>query len=123
MSKRQIIFDGTGQPAFAVIPWREYERLANEDAEALLSDEELYDHAKIEDGESFPIEVADHLLAGQNSVSVYRRHRSMTQKELAAAAGINSVYLSQIETGKRTGSVKTLAALAKALNVTVDDLI
>ena len=41
----------------------------------------------------------------------------------ATAADINAVYLSQIETGKRTGSAKTLAALAKALQVTVDDLI
>ncbi len=36
-------------------------------------------------------------------------------------ADINAVYLSQIETGKRTGSARTLAALAKALQVTVDD--
>ena len=49
-------------------------------------------------------------------------HRRMTQNELAAA-NIHAVYLSQIETGKRTGSTKTLAAIAKALNVAVDDLI
>lgn len=35
---------------------------------------------------------------------------------------INAVYLSQIETGKRTRSIKTLAAIAAALNVAVDDL-
>ena len=123
MNKPQIIFDDAGQPAFAVIPWRAYERLANEDAEALLSDAELYDRAKEKGGESFPVEVADRLLAGQNPISVYRNHRGMTQNDLAAAAAINAVYLSQIETGKRTGSTRTLSALAKALNVTVDDLI
>ena len=37
MSKPQIILDDTGQPAFVVIPWRDYERLTNEDAEAILS--------------------------------------------------------------------------------------
>ena len=47
----------------------------------------------------------------------------MTQGELAAAAGIHPVYLSQIETGKRSGSTRTLAAIAEALGVTVDDLI
>jgi DNA-binding XRE family transcriptional regulator len=122
MNKPQIILDDAGQPAFAVIPWREYERLASEDVEALLSDEELYDRAKAEEGESFPIEVADRLLAGENPIRVYRNHRRMTQNELAAAS-IHAVYLSQIETGKRTGSAKTLAAIAKALNVAVDDLI
>ncbi len=123
MNKAQIIFDNAGQPAFAVIPWREYERLASEDAEALLSDEELYDRAITKGGESFPVEVVDRILTGQNPISVYRGHRNMTQNELAAAAGINAVYLSQIETGKRAGSTKTLAALAKALDVAVDDLI
>ena len=121
MNRPQVIFNESGQPVFAVIPWREYERLA-ENAGALLSDEELYDRSKTEDDESFPSAVADRLLAGQNPVSVYRSYRRMTQSELAAAAGINAVYLSQIETGKRTGSAKTLAALARVLKVSVDDL-
>lgn len=88
-----------------------------------MSDEEHYDRATASNDESFPIEVVDQLLAGQNPISVYRNYRGLTQNELAAAAGINAVYLSQIETGKRTGSAKTLAALAKALQMTVDDLI
>ena len=115
MNKPQVILDDKGQPAFVVIPWRDYERLA--------SGEEYYDRAIADNGESFPIEVVDQLLAGKNPISVYRNHRGMTQRALAAAAGINAVYLSQIETGKRTGSARTLAALAKALRVTVDDLL
>lgn len=47
----------------------------------------------------------------------------MTQLELAAAADISAMYVAQIETRKRAGSTRTLAALAKALNVGVDDLI
>ena len=97
--------------------------MLNGDAEALLSDEELYARAKAEGGESFPAEVVDRLLAGQNPIRVYRDHRGMTQGALAAAAGIHPVYLSQIETGKRTGSAKTLAAIAETLGVAVDDLI
>ena len=123
MANAQVIFDDVGQPAFAVIPWREYERLASVEADDPLSDEELYDLAKSEGGESFPIEVVDRIVAGEGPISVYRSYRGMTQQELASVAGINPVYLSQIETGKRSGSTKTLAALAKALNVTVDDLI
>ena len=87
----------------------------------MLTDEELYDRAEEEGGESFPIEVVDRLLAGQNPIQVYRSHRNMTQAELAAA-DIDAIYLSQLETGKRAGSTKTLAALAQALNITVDDL-
>ena len=123
MNQPQVIFDEEGQPAFAVIPWSEYERLVKEDDEAALTDEELYDLAKSERGESFPAEVADRLLAGQNPVGVYREHRGMTQGELAAAAGIKVTCLSHIEAEGRTGSLRTLAALAKALDVSVDDLI
>ena len=123
MNKPQVIRDEGGRPAFAVIPWREYERLSNDDAEEALNDEALYDRARAEGGESFPAEVADRLLAGENPIRAYRNHRGMKQGDLAAAAGVHPVYLSQIETGKRTGSAKTLAAIAGALGVAVDDLI
>ena len=67
MTKPQIILDDGGKPAFAVIPWQEYARLAMMDADVGLTDEELYDYAKSVGGESFPIEVADRLLAGEES--------------------------------------------------------
>ena len=123
MTKAQVILDDSGNPAFAVIPWREYERLAATGTDERLSDEELYDRARVEDEESFPIDVADRLLVGENAVRVYRDHRGMTQKQLAEAAGINAVYLSQIERGRRTGSARTLAAIATALSIEVDVLI
>ena len=122
MNKPQIIFDSSGRPAFAVIEWSDFERLAEGNADVWLSNEEVYDRAMAERGESFPIEVADRLVAGENPVKVYRNHRGLTQNELAAAVGIHKMYLSQIETGRRVGSTKTLAALASALNVTLDDL-
>ena len=69
-----------------------------------------------------PIEVAVRLVAGENAVKVSRNHHGLTQSELAVAVGIHKMYLSQIETGRRVGSTKTLAALASALNVTIDGL-
>ena len=117
MNKPRVIRDDTGQPAFAVIPWREFERLVGTDAETMLSDEELYDLATAADEESFPAEVVDQLLAGKNPIGVFRRHRGMRQRHLAGAVGINRVYLSQIERGERTGSTKTLPAIAKELRV------
>lgn len=122
MTEPQIIRDNRGNPAFAVIPWQEYQHLKAGSADELPTDEELYDEAKSSAEESFPIEVADRLLAGENPIKVYRNLRGLTQTRLAAAANINVVYLSQIETGKRTGSIKTLAAIANALNVAVDEV-
>ena len=123
MAKPQVILDDGGNPAFAIIPWEEYRRWSEENAEAELSDEELYDQAMAAGEEFFPIEVADRLLAGENAVKVYRSYRGMTQRNLAEVAGINAVYLSQIERGKRTGSARTLAAIAGALGISVDSLI
>ncbi len=119
----QIIVDEAGKPAYAVIPWREYERLMPDAAEAVLTDEALYDRARAEGGELFPAEIVDRLLAGENPIRVYRGYRGLTQKQLAETAGINPVYLSQIETGKRAGSLRTLAAIAEALGVEAGDLV
>jgi len=46
----------------------------------------------------------------------------MTQQELATRAGISKPYLSQIETGKRQGTVETLSAIARSLDVPLDVL-
>lgn len=73
--------------------------------------------------ETLPWEMAQSLLDGANPVRTWRRHRGLTMRDLAAAAGIASTYLSEIETGKKTGSPTTLRALATALRVDMDDLL
>nr|WP_244424802.1 helix-turn-helix transcriptional regulator [Methylobacterium nodulans] len=47
----------------------------------------------------------------------------MTAKALAEKAGIAQPFLSQIETGRREGTIDTLRKLAQALNLTLDDLV
>ena len=118
-SKHQIIY-ADGAPAFAVIPWAEYKRLL---PEAEMTDEALYDLAMAEAEESFPAEVVDRLLAGDSPIKVYREHRGLTQRKLAERAGINPVYLSQLETGRRRGGLATLRRIADALGVDLDDLV
>ena len=59
---------------------------------------------------------------GDSPLKVFREYRGLTQAALAELAGISRLYLSQIETGRRGGSVKTLRALAKALDVELDDV-
>ncbi len=124
MNKTQVIRDDAGQPAFAVIPWHEFECLVGDfDAEAMLSDEELFDLAKASDEESFPAEVVDALLGGEHPISVFCRHRGMRQRYLAKEVGIHPNYLSQIVRGKRAGSIEKLMAIARVLKVDLDDLV
>lgn len=73
--------------------------------------------------ELVPSEIVDRLLSGESRIRVWREHRGMTAKVLAEEAGIAQPFLSQIETGKREGTVDTLRSLADALGVTIDDLV
>ena len=73
--------------------------------------------------EFVPLEVVDRIIDGENAVRVWRKYRGLKQQQLADRAGISKAYLSQIESNKRTGTIETLATLAKALNLTIDDLI
>ncbi len=81
-----------------------------------------YDAAKARREESFPSEIADRLIAGENPIKIFREYRGLTQRQLARAAATTAPYVSQIETGRRVGSVKLLHRLADALDVGLDDL-
>jgi DNA-binding XRE family transcriptional regulator len=67
-------------------------------------------------------DVASRLNDGASPVKVWREYRSLKSKDLAATVGISAGYLSQIESGSRTGTVKVIAAIADALDVSSDDL-
>lgn len=73
-----------------------------------------------DDGYRVPLDVVARVVEGANPLKVYRKWRGLTQAQLAAQAGINAVYLSQIETGQRRGSMTTLKKLARALGVGLD---
>ena len=112
-----------GQPEYAVLPYDVYLRLV-EDAE-MLADVRDYDAAmeRIAAGEELiPAEVVYALLDGGNPIRVWREYRGLSQAELAAKAGISASYLSQLESGKRDGTVEVLSALAVELGVALDDL-
>ncbi len=114
-----------GKPEWAVLPYDMYLRLV-EEAE-MLQEVRDYDAAKaaLESGEEelVPGEVVFALLDGENPIKVWRNYRGLTQVELAREAGISVPYLSQIETNKRTGTTEVLRAIAKALKLTLDDIV
>lgn len=116
--KTQTITDASGKPAFAVIPWDVWERVRP--FAEVRSDEDLFDLAMLGKPEGFPADVVHAILDGKNPVKILREHRGVTQAALAKAAGISKLYVSQIETGRRKGSLETLRALAKALKVDID---
>ncbi len=118
--KVQII-EKNGKPEWAVIPYREYRRLS--EAAEMAEDVRDFDEAVSRDEETVPHAVVQRLVMGEQPVKVWREYRGLTQAALARAARITPAYLSQIETGVREGSVRVLTALARALQVDVEDLV
>ena len=122
---RVQIIEKDGNPEWAVLPYEAYLRLV-EEAE-MLQDVRDYDMviAAIERGEEelIPSEVVYAILDGENPIRVWREYRGLTQKQLAEAANISKPYLSQLETGKRTGTTEVMTAVANALNLTLEDVV
>lgn len=120
MSKVTII-ERDGKPEYAVLEYPEYERLvaAAEDSADLVALARLDADDSEED---LPDEMVARLLAGDNPIRVWREHREMTGQQLADAVDIQQSYISQIETGKREGTVDVLRRIAAALGITLDDL-
>ncbi len=86
----------------------------------------LHDYREISSngtGSDLPGDILDQLSARQeHPIKVIRKFRNMTQADLAEASGISRPYLTEIETGKKDGSIRALKTLAEALGVTIGDI-
>jgi ribosome-binding protein aMBF1 (putative translation factor) len=107
--------------------------LSRADYEALLATLEdardiagaIAAEARVASGESeyLPAEMVARLCAGEHPIRVWREHRGRSARALAATAGMAPSYLVEIETGRKTGSIDAFRKLARALDVTLDDLV
>ncbi|MFN3717279.1 MAG: helix-turn-helix domain-containing protein [Rhizobium rhizophilum] len=106
--------------------------LSRKDYEAMIARiEDLEDSLAVADFERklaageeelISAEYVNRMSEGESPIRVWRDVRGMTAKDLAAAAGISAAYLSEIETGKKDGSVATLKAIGDVLKIDLDDL-
>lgn len=91
-----------GKP-YVLVPLHEYRALTSNEGEGDLPDA-----------------IMDEIIAGQDSaIKILREYRGMTQSDLAQLAGLSRSYLTEIETGKKDGSVRALKSIADALNAPV----
>lgn len=119
------IIEKNGKPEWAVIPYKEYEKLqeALEDAEDIRDIEQSLNAMQEGDEATIPAEVTFAILEGTNAIRAWREHRKMTMKDLARKVGISPAYLSQIENNKRNPTIDTLRAIARELGIDIDMLI
>lgn len=71
-------------------------------------------------GDNLPDDVLDRITAREeHPIKILRKYHGMTQQALAKAAHISRPYLTEIETGKKDGSVRALKAIADVFGVSV----
>jgi DNA-binding XRE family transcriptional regulator len=104
-----------------ILAQAEYDRLVDE-ADAARADK-IMDEIEAGRMELIPAEFANRIIDGENRVRVWREFRGMSARDLAAAAGLSAPYISEIESGKKDGSVAAMKRIAAALKVDLDDLV
>ncbi|MBN9021594.1 MAG: helix-turn-helix transcriptional regulator [Rhizobiales bacterium] len=120
---KQIITTPNGE-RLVVLPEAEYLTLveAQEELEDIAAVDTFKRKLAAGEEEMIPSAIVDRILDGENKVRVWREHRGLAAKDLAAMVGISAAYLSQIEKGTRDGSFETIKRIAAALRLSVDDL-
>ena len=119
------IIRAPGGEELVVLPRAEYEALlvrADHEAED-ADDVAIYDVRKAElaaSGVVLPPEVSAAILRGESRLKAIRSWRGETQLHLNVMTGIGQGYLSDLESGRRTGTPETIAKLAQALIVLVE---
>lgn len=89
--------------AYVLVPLHEYRSLRS--------------RPRPEEG-NLPAAIIEQLCAGPDTpLKILRKHRGLTQIDLAAASGVSRPYLAEIETGRKQGSLSAMKLLASALQV------
>ncbi len=105
------IITQNGKPAFAVIPWNEYQEL-------------IYNQLESDEADVwFPNEVVKANVRGDSLIKAWREYFKLTQAELAAKAGMKQSALARLERNSVSPRKATLAKLAEAMGIDVEQLI
>lgn len=104
-----------------ILSRKEYDRLlvaANDVADAALAK-----RAIARNEETLSEAEMDELLAARTPLAFWRKKRGLTQTDLAKAAKIAQGFLSEIESGLKTGDVTVLQRIAIALEISLLELV
>jgi ribosome-binding protein aMBF1 (putative translation factor) len=123
-----VRFQKTPRGEVAILPRKEYELLR---AKASEADEDagtarIVARAKKEidgGGPLLPKDVVDRVAKGENPVRVMREWRDVTQMYLSFKTNLSQGYISDIENGRRVGTVAALRLIANVLKVPLDLLV
>jgi len=123
-----VRFQKTPRGEVAILPRKDYELLV---AKASEADEDagtarIVARARKEiadGGPLLPKDVVDRMANGENPVRVLREWRDITQMYLSFKTNLSQGHISDIENGRRTGTVAALRLIANVLKVPLDMLV
>lgn len=120
---KQIITTPNGE-RLVMLPEAEFEALLNaaEDAADIAAINRFEEMLASGEEELIPAEFVYRIADGENPIRVWREFRGMSATSLAEKAGISGAYLSEIETGKKSGSIAAMKKVAEVLRVNLDDI-
>lgn len=113
-----------GDQKIAMLPIAEYEELIAAAEDCADGSAAAKAEARRELGEEYiPGHIVDRLVAGENPLRVWRTYRGLSLEELGEKVGRQSSFLSKLERGANEGGVRLWAALARALDVSLEDIL
>ena len=90
-------------------------------------DDTIYESAanRLDRGEdeTLPFSEAMRIAQGESPIKVWRQLRGMSTADLARGSGLSAAYVRQLQSGTRKGTTSSLQQVAKALRVSLDDLV
>ncbi|MGB3502208.1 MAG: helix-turn-helix transcriptional regulator [Mesorhizobium sp.] len=119
------IFKTPNGDEMVILPRAEYDRLVEE--REMAHDVAVFDRFKQQlargEEELIPSDVVERLLAGENPVKVWRSHRGLSARELAKRTNLSASYLSEIEHGRKDGSISAMKNIADVLGLSLDEVV
>ena len=112
-----------GGERYVIVPLAEYDALRTAGDEDALDAAVLRRIMADPHQEWTPAALVRRIVGGEHPVRVWREHRGLLARELAAAAGVAGSYLSAIETGRKPGSVNAMKRIAGVLGIPIDELV
>lgn len=110
----------------AVLPLDLWESILEklEDFEDIMDAKRIEAETAKEGNDYFPYELIKSIRRdGKNRIRAYREHRKLSIEELAKKSGVSVHMIRKLEADESKGSVDTIKAIAKALNVEMSWLV
>lgn len=125
MENIQYIDDTQGNK-MVVLPLSEFEKMRPINAEDFddLMDTRIINEIKSQNPETIPSQYVNRIfINNENPIRVYREWRGYSMQYVAEKIGITQSYLSNIENGKRDGTISLYQKLARTLNTEIETIL